>query len=262
MKKTKTYSVPAVQRTLDLIEAMASDYHALTLTEANRKFKIPKSSVYAILQTLRSRGYVAKDEEDRYSLTLKLFSLSSALVDSLDLRGTLYPYLKELTTKAAITGHISVLDDGYAVYVEKVEVLGAIRVTTWVGKRMPLHSTAIGKCLIAHLPESEIDRIIKGRGLPRLTPKTITAARELKQELARVRSLGYGTSNEENEEGVRAVAAPIFDHDGNVVAAVNLGGSSIQIKAEDLRSLGELVRTYALRMSHALGYPRTKTGQQ
>lgn len=256
MKKTKIYSVPAVQRTLDLIETMASNHHELTITEANRKFKIPKSSVYAILQTLKSRGYVTKDEADRYSLTLKLFSLSSALVDSLDLRGTLYPYLKELTTKAAITGHISVLDDGYAVYIEKVEVLGAIRVTTWIGKRMPVHSTSIGKALIAHLPENEIDRIVAKRGLPRLTGNTITKARELKNELARVRSAGYAISNEENEEGVRAVAAPIFDRDGKVVAAVNLGGSSIQIKVEDLPTLGEVVRSFAIRMSHALGYRR------
>lgn len=263
MKKPKTYSVPAIQRTLDIIEAMASNHHALTITEANRKFKIPKSSVYAILQTLKSRGYVAKDKEDRYSLTLKLFSLSSGLVDSLDLRSALYPLLKELTSKAAITGHISVLDDGYAVYVEKLEVLGAVRVTTWVGKRMLAHSTAIGKALLAYLPESEVDRIVAERGLPRQTQRTITGVRDLKKELARIRAAGYSTSNEENEEGVRAVAAPIFDRDRKVVAAVNLGGSTIQIKAEDFFSLGELVRSYAIRMSQVLGYPGTEasTGQ-
>src|SRR6266545_310690 len=144
-KSPKSYSVPAIQRTLDIVEALASNSRGLTITEANRRFKIPKSSVYAILQTLTARGYLDKD--DRYSLTLKIFSLGSALVDSLDLRKRLYPHLRDLTEKAGITGHIAVFDSGYAVYIEKVEVLGALRLTTWVGKRMPVHSTSIGKAL-------------------------------------------------------------------------------------------------------------------
>ena len=258
-KNPKSYSVPAVQRSLDLIEALARNHHDLTITEAHRKFKIPKSSVYAILQTLKARGYVEQDQDDRYFLTLKLFSLGSALVDSLDLRKEVSPLLKELTEKAAITGHVAVRDGGHAVYIEKAEVLGAIRLTTQVGKRMPLHSTSIGKALIAHLPEEELDRIISKHGLTRFTHRTITGARELKKELAHVRAVGYAVSNEENEDGVRAVAAPIFDDDGRVAAAVNLGGSALQIKPGDFPSLGKLVRATALRMSRALGHRGEET---
>jgi IclR family transcriptional regulator, KDG regulon repressor len=254
-KKTlKSYSVPAIQRMLDLIEAMATANHELTITEANRKFKIPKSSVYSILQTLKSRGYIDKDKEDRYFLTLKIFSLGSTLVDSLDLRGRIYPLLKEMTEKARITGHIAVLDDGYAVYIEKVEVLGAVRLTTWVGKRMHVHSTAIGKALVAYFSDEEIEQYVERYGLQRLTDKTITNLRDFKKELARVRANGYSTANEENESSVRAIAAPVLDHAGNTVAAVNLGGSTLQIKTDNLQALGELVRTYALKMSRALGY--------
>lgn len=253
-KHPKSYSVPAVQRTLDIIEAMASNSHEMTITEANRKFRIPKSSVYAILQTLKSRGYVDKDDADRYFLTLKIFTLASTLVDSLDLRKRLYPHLRELTEKAAITGHLAVLDSGYAVYIEKVEVLGALRLTTWVGKRMPVHSTSIGKALIAHLPDEHIDQIVATRGLTRFTDRTITSSRKLKAELARVRETGFAVSNEENETGVRAVASPIFNYDGSVVAAVNLGGPAVQIKAEDFASVGRLVRAAAAAMSRTLGY--------
>ena len=253
-KNSKSYSVPAVQRTLDIIEAMASTHHEMTITEANRKFRIPKSSVYAILQTLKSRGYVDKDGDDRYFLTLKIFSLASGFVDSLDLRKRLHPYLRGLTEKAGITGHIAVLDGGYAVYIEKVEVLRGLRLTTWVGRRMPVHSTSIGKALIAHLPEEEIDHIVGTRGLARLTDRTITTARKLKAELARVRANGYAVSNEENETGVRAVASPIFGQDGKVVAAVNLGGAAVHMNVDDLPALGKLVRSAALAMSRALGY--------
>lgn len=257
----KIYSVPAVERALDIIEAMASASHEMTITEANRKLKIPKSSVYAILQTLKSRGYVDKDDADRYFLTLKIFSLGSVLVDSLDLRKRLFVYLQDLTERAGITGHVAVLDSGYAVYIEKAEVLRAVRLTTWVGKRMPLHSTSIGKALLAYRSEAEIDANIAARGLHSFTERTITSARKLKAELARVRDMGYAISNEENEPGVRAVAAPIFDHEGKVVAAVNLGGPAVQMKIEDLPALGKLVRAAAAQMSRALGYRGTAPSQ-
>lgn len=253
-KKPKSYSVPAVERTLDLIEDMARNHHELSITEANRQFRIPKSSVYAILQTLKARGYVEQDPSDRYFLTLKLFSLGSNLVDTLDLRQVVYPYLKALTEKAGITGHVAVRDGGHAVYIEKAEVLGAIRLTTRVGKSMHMHSSAIGKALVAHLPDDELASLIASHGLPRLTHRTLTNAREFKKELAHVRAVGYAVSNEENEEGVRAVAAPIFGHDGRVAAAVNLGGSTLQIKVEDFPALGRLVHATALNISRALGY--------
>lgn len=249
-----SYSVPALHRSLDIVEALVGQDHGFTTTEVARRFAIPKSSAFGILQTLTERGYVAKDPDDRYALTLKLFGLGSALIDSLDLRRQLYSLLKELTDKTRITGHIAVLDDGYAVYVEKVEVMGALRLTTRIGKRMPLHSTSIGKALLAFQPEPEIERILAAPALPRLTARTITEASELRRELERVRAAGFASSNEENEEGIRAVAAPIFNHSGAAVAAVNLGGSTLQIRMKDIPALGETVRVYAEQMSLRLGF--------
>jgi IclR family acetate operon transcriptional repressor len=153
-----------------------------------------------------------------------------------------------------LTGHIAIQDGEYAVYIEKREVLGSVRLTTWLGRRVHLHSTAIGKALLAFLPEEEVDQIVGKRSLLRLTPKTITSATLLKKELARVRAHGYAVGNEENETGVRAVAAPIFNDVGRVVAAVNLGASTLHMRAEDVPRLGSLVRRYSLKMSELLGY--------
>jgi len=253
-KPAKKYSVPAIHRGLDIIERLVEEEHGLTITEISRAYDIPKSSAFGILQTLCERGYVQKSSGDRYIMTLKLYGLGSTLIASLDLRKQLYPLLKELAGETRITGHLAVLDNGWAVYVEKVEVMGALRLTTAVGKRMHAHSTAIGKALTAWLPEEEVDRIIANRGLPRMTGKTITDPVELKNELARIRSAGFAASNEENEDGVRAVAAPVFDHEGRTAAAVNVGGSILQIKMKDIPSLGETVRNYAERMSRKLGY--------
>jgi DNA-binding IclR family transcriptional regulator len=249
------YSVPAIHRTLDIMETLI-EQRALTVSDISRQFSIPKSSAYAILQTLKSRGYVEKDADDRYSLSFRLFSLGATLVDNLDVRTEVHSLLEELTRKAGITGHIAIRDGGHAVYIDKVEVLDAVRVTTWVGKRMPLHSTSIGKALLAYLPEKDIDRILTDHPLRRLTPKTITNPAALKEQLAKVRAQGFASCSEENEIDVRSVAAPIFNGTQKVVAAVNLGASTLQMHGKDTPRLGALIAAYAMKMSAQLGYRR------
>lgn len=250
---SNAYSVPAIHRTLDIIETLI-EQRALTVSDISRQFSIPKSSAYAILQTLKSRGYVEKDAEDRYSLSFRLFSLGATLVDNLDLRAEVHPLLEELTKEAGITGHIAIRDGAFAVYIDKVEVLDAVRLTTWVGKRMHLHSTSIGKALLAFLPEAEIDRFLVEYRLLPLTPRTIVDRVVFKEHLAKMRTQGFTSCSEENETDIRSVAAPIFSGAQRVVAAVNLGGSKLQIRGKDIPHLGALVETYARKMSAHLGY--------
>lgn len=255
---SNAYSVPAIHRTLDIVETLI-EQRALTVSDISRQFAIPKSSVYAILQTLKSRGYVEKDADDRYSLSFRLFSLGATLVDNLDLRTEVHPLLEELTREAGITGHIAIRDGAFAVYIDKVEVLDAVRLTTWVGKRMHLHSTSIGKALLAFLPEAEIDRFLADYKLVSLTPKTITGPALFKEHLAKIRTQGFASCSEENEIEIRSVAAPILNGSQRVVAAVNLGGSKLQIRGRDIPRLGALVETYAQKMSVHLGYRATNS---
>lgn len=238
---------------LDIIEALIK-VRAITVSEVNRQLKIPKSSAYAILQTLKSRGYVHKDDLDRYSLSLKLFSLGSELIAGIDLRRSTYSLLKELAESAQITAHLGVLEGQRAVYIEKIEVMGSVRLRTDVGRTLHLHSTSVGKALLAFLPEQELDRFLKTLPMPALTPKTITDVATFKRELARVRALGYSVGNEENETETRAVAAPVFGADGRTIAAINLGATTLQMRNKDIPRLGALVKEYALKMSKQLGY--------
>ena len=238
---------------LDIIEALIK-VRTLTVSEVSHQLKIPKSSAYAILQTLTLRGYVNKGEFDRYSLSLKLFSLGSQLVAGIDLRRSTYSLLKELAEKAQITAHLGVLEGQRAVYVEKIEVIASVRLRTDVGRTLHLHSTAIGKALLAFLPEEEINHILKTLPLPPLTPKTITNAAAFTKELARVRALGYSVNNEENELETRALSAPLFGIEGRPIAAINLGATTLQMRSKDIPRLGSLVKEYALKMSKHLGY--------
>jgi DNA-binding IclR family transcriptional regulator len=257
---SNAYSVPAIHRTLDIIEALIS-VRRMTVSEVNQQFKIPKSSAYAILQTLKARGYVHKDEQDRYSLTLQLFSLGNELIAGIDLRRSTYSLLKELADKAQITAHIGVLEGTHAVYVEKIEVMASVRLRTEVGRTLHLHSTGIGKALLAFRPEEEIDRILETLPLPALTPKTITDPTVLKKELAKVRAQGYAVGSQENEIDTRAVGAPIFGPDGRVMAAVNLGATTLQMKPKDVPRLGTLVKEYGMMMSERLGYHPSYTSR-
>ncbi len=252
-RAANVYSVPAIHRMLDIIEALIK-VRTITVSEVNQQLKIPKSSAYAILQTLKSRGYVHKDEADRYSLSLKLFSLGSELIAGIDLRRSTYSLLKELAERAQITAHLAVLEGNRAVYIEKIEVIASIRLRTEVGRTLHLHSTAAGKALLAFLPDDEIDRMLKTLPLRELTSKTITDVATFRKELARVRALGYSVNNEENEPETRAVAAPIFGADGRTIAAINLGASTLQMRSKDISGLGQLVKEYALKMSEQLGY--------
>jgi IclR family KDG regulon transcriptional repressor len=252
--RPKNYAVPAVQRALDILEFLVATPSPRNITEISKHLAIPKSSVFSILQTLRGNGYVEKLENDRYALTLKIFGLGSSIIASLDLRQQVAPVLRELAVQTNITGHLAVLASDEAVYIDKAEVPGAIRLTTYVGSRCPLHSTGMGKALLAWLPQSEVDRIVKSRGLTAYTRNTISSPIALKAELAQVRRLGYAVSIEENEPGVCGIAAPVFDHLGHVVAAVNLGGTILQIKKSDIPLLGATVAHAAEEMSRRLGY--------
>ncbi len=252
--KRKTYSVPAVERVFDMLELLVSNGRPRNITEISRQLKIPKSSVFGILHTLRDRGYIEKQEDERYGLTLKLFGLGASMVAALDIRQQVAPGLRELAAQTNITAHLGVLATDEAVYIDKAEAPGAIRLTTYVGCRAPLHSTGMGKALLAWLPESELHRIIASRGLTAFTPRTISSPAALRAELAQVRAIGYAVSIEENEPGVCGLGAPIFDHTGHLAAAVNLGGTVLQIKKKDVTFLGDCVARAAAAMSRRLGY--------
>jgi DNA-binding IclR family transcriptional regulator len=250
----KTYSVPAVERAFDMLELLVSSGTPRNITEISRQLKIPKSSVFGILHTLRQRGYIEKLPDERYGLTLKLFGLGAATVAALDIRQQVAPALRELAAQTNITAHLAVLATDEAVYIDKAEAPGAIRLTTYVGCRAPLHSTGMGKALLAWLPEGDVDRIVASRGLTAFTSRTISSPAALKAELVQVRAAGYAVSIEENEPGVCGIGAPIFDHDGHLAAAVNLGGTVLQIKKKDVPFLSQCVLRAAAEMSHRLGY--------
>jgi DNA-binding IclR family transcriptional regulator len=247
--------VTSIDRALTILEVLSQSGKGLTNSEVSRKLKLPKSTTSYILRTFRQRGYLYKeDKSGKYRLSAKLFSVSSQALRSLELHDVVHPVLQELVEKTGVAGHLAILDGNEAVYIEKVERPGFIKMNTWVGQRLDVHCTAVGKALIAHMPRVTVERIIREKGLPKHTPKTIISPNQLFSELERVRVAGYAVDDCENSVGVICVAAPILDMDENVKGTVSLTGTESQVRPDKLESYGKLIKQAAKGISRQLGY--------
>src|SRR6266850_2370820 len=253
MAGTETSPATAVERALDILEAAAQRRDGLTNSEISRKLGIPKSSASYILRTLERRGYLRRDAETaRYRLGLKILSLGGDAQGNLDLANVALPFMRALGEKIHLTVHLAALDQGEAVYIEKVEAPGFFKVNTWVGRRMFLHSTSVGKCLMAWLPKQEIESMVRQQGLKKRTPKTITSIAKLLADLDRVKHSGHAVDDEENSLGARCLGAPIFDATGSVTAALGASGTLTQTDETEMPRIIEALRETARRISRQL----------
>ncbi len=244
-----------MERTLDLLEALAEGGES-GIAQLSARVGLHASTVHRLLSTLISRGYVRQNPETgRYLLGLKALDVARAVRDHLDLRMEAAPILQKLMRDSGETANLAVLDDRQIVYLEQVSSPGwMLRMFVQVGARAPLHSTAAGKVLLAHLAEPELRRILSSYSLDPYASRTIVDSGVLLAELEDVRSQGYATDYGEQEEGVSCIAGPVRDHTGWVVAAISISGPWIRITEERVRSLVPLVREACDRLSLALGY--------
>lgn len=246
----------AVARLLALLEYMAPSQDGISITDATADLRIPASGVHRLLRSLEEAGYVSKDTHAHYHLTLKIASVAAKVLDTLDIRKVASPFLEHLSAEAEETVHLGVLEDGEVVYVEKITGPRRLRMASRIGERFSAHSTALGKVLLAALPEQEVWRIIGQKGLPQRTPNTIVGSIHFLNHLSEVRDKGYALDNEENEPGVRCVAAPILDHRGQTIAAVSVSGSIASVDETSIEKLVKLVVETGRHISFALGYDK------
>ncbi|PRR73584.1 IclR family transcriptional regulator [Neomoorella humiferrea] len=247
--------VLSLEKALKILEELATVGGGIGLSELSRKLGLNKSTVYRMLTTFKAYGYVDQEPvTGKYTLGFKILELSSSLLERLDVRAVAHPYLKELAESSREVAHMVIRDGGEAVYIDKVEGNRTIRMYSQIGRRVALHSTAVGKAILAFLPPGELEKIIAGKGLPRFTSRTITTMAALQAELAEVRERGYAVDDGENEEGIRCVGTPIFDYHGQVVAAISISGPVLNVTPERVPVLGRLVRRAGEEISRRLGY--------
>jgi len=243
----------AVERALAILEDVSHHRDGMTNAEVSRRLGIPKSSASYILRTLEKRGYLRRQvETGRYRLGLKVLSLGREVLAGFEIGDLALPILRAVVERTQLTAHLAILDHGEAVYIAKVDAPGFIKMDTWVGRRMFVHSTSVGKALVAALPRTEVEAILRQHGLKKRTPKTIGTPARFFAELEKVGAQGYAVDDEENSLGARCLAVPIFDVLGRVVAAMGISGTTTQIDEAHTSKLVELLRDAARRLTRQL----------
>ena len=247
--------VKSVARALDIIALVSASRTGLGVTEIASQMDINKSSVFRTLATLEQYGYIEQNAETgRYRIGYAFLDVSSKLLDSLDVRAEAQAVLRQLETETNEVVHLVVYDRGEVVYIEKLDGHEALRMHSKVGKRAPVHCTSVGKAILAHLPVSEVIGILERKGLPVHTEHTITTKEAFLEELANVKKKGYALDLEENEPGIRCIAAPVFDHSGVVAAAVSISGPTIRMTNERLIPLQQRMIDAGKEISKRLGW--------
>lgn len=253
----RTHLNRSLAKALVAIDTLAASPGGLTALELGRALRLPRATVYRILATLGDHGYVERADGTRaYRLSLKLLDLGSRVLQGMDLLERAQPILRDLHRGCLETVHLAICEGGRMVYLYKLEGTGPFTMKSRVGASMPMHSTALGKAVLAFLPAAAVDAILAQHGLPRRTPRTIVSRSTLERELARVRRRGYAIDDIENEEGVRCVGAPVFDQQGLPAAAVSISAPASRIPLTRAPKLGALVREHAGRISATLGWTK------
>lgn len=253
MASNKTPTVSSVERTLRILELLATSRAGLTLPQISRQLNLPKSSTHCLLLTLERCGYLTCNKTTRrFVFGLKLFSLANMALGGIRLREQARPFLDWLMKETGLTVHMGILDQGEVVLVEKIGRADRPKLATWLGKRMDLHCTGVGKAILAHLSEEEVRAVISSHGLPRHNENTIASVRRLREAIAETQRLGYALDDEEDEIGTRCIGAPIFDAAGKVIAAVSVAGTVEEITPENLSLYARLVKQAAAVVSKTL----------
>lgn len=247
--------VKTVEKALKLMLHLAHVPGEVGLQEVSRAVGVHPSTAYRLLSVLARHGFLRVGSgPGRYALGLRLAELGHTVLERLTLREKARPLLERLAHETQETVHLMVLDGDSGIYIDRIESPQRIRVASNVGHRESLHCSAVGKAILANLPPDRLAEIL-GRGLPRMTERTIVDAEQLRKHLREVAARGFAIDNEEGEPDVRCVGAAIFDHRGNVTGALSLSGPAFRLPLSKLARWGPSVRAAATTVSVELGSP-------
>lgn len=251
--------VQTIKRVSLILDILGQSPQGISIRDLSEKMKLPKGTTHRLLSSLSYFGYARQDPKTKnYSLGFKLVELGNILLSQIDLRKEAEPFLRELAEKTKETVHMVFLDRDEIVYIDKIELNhnpSGLRMASRIGLRNPAHSCAVGKVLLSHLTEEELNQIIHEKGLLKRTDNTITDPTKLKDHLKVVRSQGFAIDDEENERGIRCVAAPIYNEKSKAVAAISISGPAFRITKKVIQdSLKKEVMETANKISKRLGY--------
>lgn len=251
-RKDAPIPVESVRRALRVLRCFDVEHRRLGVSDIARELTMHKSTVHRLLAALESEGFVRQFDDRRYTLGWIVFELGAALKIPERVREVVLGELEALVVATGETAHLAILDEGEVLYIEKVESPYNLRMPSAVGRRVPLHCTALGKVLAAGLDPITMSRHMHTRPLEAFTLQTMTNPCDVQQEIKRVREQGFALDREEIEEGLMCVAAPVVDENGVTCAAVSIAGPTSRM-SRNLDSHTMAVQTACQNISRQLG---------
>lgn len=251
-----TQGVQSVERAIALLELLGESDHHLGITEIAELSSLPVATVHRLLTTLVKLGYVEQNiESHKYTLGIRMLHLRGAVISQVKLGVEAMPIMKMLMKRVNETVHLAVLSEGEIMYIDRVEGLQTQGMYTRIGKRAYAHCTALGKVMMAYMPDAVWREVVERHGLPRFSPTTITTPEELVAEMLRIRHRGYAVDEGETGEQVRCIAAPIRNYRGDIIAAMSVSAPRDQLHPGRDKEISDAVIWATQLVSKRLGYP-------
>lgn len=249
MNENKVHSL---DKAIDLLDILSRHSGGLKLGAIAERSGYPKSTVHALLSTMRDRGVVAQQDDGSYALGIRLFEYGAAVSRGFDIGRTARPYLERLASLTGANAVISVFDDGGVVAFDYAASAQGVQIMPEIGVRLPLHATSQGKLMLSSLPAGKAARLIDSFGMQPFTPHTVTDHSDLLHRLDRIREDGYAVEDGEYKIGLRSVSAPVYDSEGAIRYALTTIGFFRRASGEDFLSAVHHTVDQAKRLSAAL----------
>lgn len=246
-------SIRAVERALDILLCFSSERSKLSLTQIAEIVGMNKSTVHRLLLTLEGKSFLHRESSTGlYELGYRFLDMASIVIKNVDIQGFAQPYLERLAEECGETVDLAILDGSQIIYLQVIESNQRVKLAAAVGQRLPVHCTASGKAFLAYLPQDEIHRILAG-GLTRYTENTLTSIEEIKKDIEQTRSRGFSISEQEFENYIHAIAAPILNANQVPVAVIAVVGPSFRLPLERMLELGQMLLKTTEKIAHEAG---------
>ncbi|XXM70709.1 IclR family transcriptional regulator [Lysinibacillus sphaericus] len=247
--------IQSVDRALKILDLFNEHEKELKITDISERMQLHKSTVHSLLKTLQQHRYIKQNEENgKYSLGMKLFERGNFVTQTMDIATLARPHLTSLSRNTKQTVHLVILDGKEGVYIDKVEGITSSSLYSRIGRRIPIHCSAVGKSLVAYKSPEELERLLDGYEFFQRTSHTITNKEDYLKELEAVRQRGFSFDRQENELGVNCVAIPVHNYSGEVAAAISISSPAMRFNEDEMSANIEELRKEAISLSEELGY--------
>lgn len=252
-KVQSSYIVASVDRALQLLLILGKNSSAMGVTELSKVLQVQKSTVHSLLQTMLMHGFIQQLDDGRYTLGVRLLQLGECCAGKFDIRTAAHSIMVELAEEAREIALLAILADHDLVIIDKVEPQRPFLIIPKFDFTMAIHSTAVGKILLAYAPDAILSAILLN-GLEKFTPFTLTSEKALRSELAKVREQGYAIGCNETIEGFTCLAVPIIDAKNKVVAAISISSASSMLSTDRYEKMIAILQSKAQAISYRLGF--------